>query len=37
MRGPQRTPTVPAMSAEEQSLAMFCQSLMASAEFRLLN
>jgi len=25
------------MTAEEQSLAMFCQGLMASAEFRLLN
>ena len=37
MRGPQRTPTIPTMTAEEQSLAMFCQGLMASAEFRLLN
>ena len=37
MRGPQQTPTIPAMTAEEQSLAIFCQSLMASAEFRLLN
>jgi len=37
MRGPQQTPTIPAMTAEEQSLAVFCQSLMASAEFRLLN
>jgi len=37
MRGRQRTPTIPAMTAEEQSLAMFCQGLMASAEFRLLN
>jgi hypothetical protein len=37
MRGPQQTPTIPAMTAEEQSLAVFCQGLMASAEFRLLN
>jgi hypothetical protein len=37
MRGPQQTTTIPAMTAEEQSLAMFCQGLMASAEFRLLN
>ena len=37
MRRPQQTTTIPAMTAEEQSLAMFCQSLMASAEFRLLN
>ena len=35
--GPQQTPTIPAMTAEEQSLAVFCQGLMASAEFRLLN
>jgi hypothetical protein len=37
MRGRQRTPAIPAMTEEEQSLAMFCQGLMASAEFRLLN
>ena len=35
--GRQRTPVIPAMTDEEQSLAMFCQGLMASAEFRLLN
>ena len=37
MRGPQQPPTIPTMTAEEQSLAVFCQGLMASAEFRLLN
>ena len=30
-------PTIPSMSAEEQTLAVFCQGLMASAEFRILN
>jgi hypothetical protein len=35
--GPAAKPKIPTMTAQEQSLAIFCQSLMASAEFRLLN
>ena len=31
------TPTIPSMTSEEQTLAVFCQSLMASGEFRQLN
>jgi len=30
-------PTLPVMTAQEQTLAMFCQALIASAEFRILN
>ena len=29
--------TIPQMTPEEQTLAVFCQGLMASAEFRILN
>ncbi|MGB0581060.1 MAG: PSD1 and planctomycete cytochrome C domain-containing protein [Limisphaerales bacterium] len=37
MGGPPKTVTIPMMTSKEQTLAVFCQSLMASAEFRLLN
>lgn len=32
-----RTPSIPQMTPNEQTLAVFCQSLMASAEFRQVN
>jgi hypothetical protein len=35
--GPPRQPSIPMMSSQEQTLAIFCQGLMASAEFRILN
>ena len=35
--GPASAPKIPQMTSQEQTLAVFCQSLMASAEFRLLN
>jgi hypothetical protein len=34
---PATAPVIPQMSAEEQTLAVFCQGLMAGAEFRVLN
>ena len=34
---PASAPEIPRMSAEEQTLAVFCQGLMAGAEFRVLN
>ncbi len=34
---PASAPEIPQMSAAEQALAVFCQGLMASAEFRVLN
>lgn len=37
MGGSPKTATIPTMTAQEQTLAVFCQGLMASAEFRLLN
>lgn len=37
MGGPASAPKIPRMTSQEQTLAVFCQSLMASAEFRLLN
>lgn len=36
-RSPNPAATIPKMTAEEQTWAVFCQSLLASAEFRLLN
>lgn len=36
-RGPSSAAAIPTMTDAEQTLAVFCQSLMASAEFRLLN
>ena len=36
-RAPGSAPKVPTMSPEEQTLAVLCQGLMASAEFRILN
>ena len=35
--GASGAPVIPTLTDEEQTLAVFCQSLMASAEFRLLN